>query len=127
MVKLGRIDYLNLPNKRTSGTPVQFYYDPKIDHGLFFAWPAPTSTDTLIRGTYYRPLNIFDDADDSPDFPDEWLQALEYNLALLNASKFGQVLSPSDTAIAVSSLNDMLDWDQGDASIFFQYSAGRGQ
>jgi hypothetical protein len=120
MVKLGRIDYLNLPNKKTSGTPVQFYYDPKIDHGLFFAWPAPTSTDTLIRGTYYRPLNVFDDADDSPDFPDEWIEALKYHLAVRMAPRFGQPVPTEVAVLAISLYKDALEWDQGDESIFFQ-------
>lgn len=126
MVQMGRIDYLNLPNKTTSGTPVQFYYQPLIDTGKLFIWPAPTSTDTYLDCTGYFPLDVFDDSADAPDFPDEWLEALEYNLAVRLAPRFGQPLSPEVAFIAESSLQDVLDWDQGDASVFIQAGRGRG-
>ena len=129
MIQMGRIDYLNLPNKNTSGTPVQFYYDPKIDFGTMFIWPAPTSTDDLMRFTYYRPLEVFADSEDAPDFPNEWIEALVYNLAVRLAPRFGTSLAEIQdvTAIAVALHQNALDWDQDDASVFFQYSRGRGQ
>ncbi len=126
MIQMGRIDYLNLPNKNTSGTPVQFYYDPKIDFGTIFIWPAPVSTDNLLRFTYYRPLEVFTDSEDDPDFPNEWIEALVYNLAVRLAPRFGMPLAPEVGSIAVALHQNALDWDQDDASVFFQYSRGRG-
>lgn len=127
MIQMGRIDYLNLPNKNTSGTPVQFYYDPKIDFGTMFIWPAPTSTDNLLRFTYYRPLKVFTDSEDDPDFPNEWIEALAYNLAVRLAPRFGMPLAPEVGVLAVALHQNALDWDQDDAPVFFQYSRGRGQ
>jgi len=127
MVQLGRIDYLNLPNKEQQGTPVQFYYDPKINTGDLFLWPTPQTTDTIIKFTFYKPIDIFDTSNDEADFPNEWLLALTYNLAVILAAKFSQPLQDSTAVLALKFYQDALDWDQGDASIFFAYGEGRGQ
>lgn len=120
MIPLGRIDYLNLPNKNTSGTPVQFYYDPKKDFGELFLWPAPTKNDTIIRITYYRPLDVFDTSNSAPDFPNEWISAIVYNLAWRLGPEYGQQLSAVDINLAIKLKEDALDWDQGDASTYFE-------
>ena len=127
MVQLGRIDYLNLPSKEQQGTPVQFYYDPKINTGDMFIWPTPQNTDILIKFTYYKPIDIFDTSDDEADFPNEWLEALVYNLAVRVAPRFSQPVTPEIAVLALKLYQDSLDWDQGDASIFFAYGEGRGQ
>jgi len=127
MVQLGRIDYLNLPDKEQQGTPVQFYYDPKINTGDLFLWPTPQTTDTIIKFTFYKPIDVFDTSDDEADFPNEWLEALVYNLAVRVASRFSQPLPNEVAVLALKLYQDSLDWDQGDASIFFAYGEGRGQ
>ena len=127
MEQMGRIDYLNLPNKLSSGTPVQFYYNPQINSGQLFVWPAPTTNDLYLNGTYYRPLDVFDDADSAADFPNEWLAALKYNLAVHLSPAFGG-REPAQTtvALAVSYLTQAKAWDQGDSPTYFEYAKGRG-
>ncbi len=127
MVPLARIDYLNLPNKLTSGTPVQFYYDPKTLSGNMFIWPAPTKTDPLIKFTTERPFVGYTDSEDTGDFPEEWTGALIYNLATRLASEYGVPLGQEVATLAVSLLKNVMNWDQGDAPIYFQYSTGIGQ
>jgi len=127
MIQLGRMDYLDLPNKDNQGTPVQFYYQPRQDTGDLFLWPAPASTETLINFTYYKPLDVFDDSDDQAEFPDEWIEALVLNLAVRLAPVFSQPIPPELRENAIQSANDALDWDQGDASVYFAYSETRGQ
>ena len=60
-------------------------------------------------------------------FPDEWGQALSYNLAVLGAPKFpGFALDPNVTPMAIQMYNDMLDWDQESASVRFEPGRGHG-
>lgn len=127
MLKMGRIDYFNLPNKLTLGTPVQFYYDPKISSGNMYLWPAPQSINTIIKFTYNRPLIVFSDADDEPDFPDEWIEVLKYNLALRRAPAYGVSAPIEVAALATSLMADTGEWDQDAADVSFQFSFGRGQ
>lgn len=127
MIKLGRRDYLNLPNKQSSGTPVQFYYKPNINSGQLFIWNSPTSIKTTIKFTYWRPLEVFATAESDPDFPNEWLEPLIYNLAVRRAPAYGLPVMPEVTALAVSLKQDVDEWDQEAADIFFQYAEGVGQ
>jgi len=129
MVQLGRIDYLNLPNKQTAGTPVQFYYDPKRFNGDLFIWPAPVKVNEYINFTYYKPLDIFDDADDDADFPNEWILALKYNLAMNISGDIMGGIEPAPRVVAMAEdfYRRALEFDQGDAPVFFQFGRGRGQ
>ena len=59
--RLSRDDYLTVPNKTTTGRPVQYYVDRQINP-VIKVWPAPeNSTDQLI----YDRLVRIDDADTS--------------------------------------------------------------
>jgi len=127
MIQLGRMDYLDLPNKDSQGTPVQFYYDPKQDTGNLFIWPAPASTETLINFSYYKPLDVFDDSADRAEFPNEWVEALVMGLADRLFFVFAQPKPPGFREDAYQAINDALDWDQGDASVYFAHSETRGQ
>lgn len=125
MIQLGREDYLDLPNKDAQGTPVQFYYDPKQNIGKLFLWPTPASTETLITFTYYKPLDVFDDSADRAEFPDEWSEALVMGLADRLFNIFAQPKPPGFREDAYQAINDALDWDQGDASMFLAYTENR--
>lgn len=125
MVQMGRVDYEDLPNKETSGTPVQFYYDPKIDFGEMYLWPVPDNDTTRINFTYYEPIDIFSDATTAADFPNEWVAALKYNLAVQIAPLYDAVLSPITIGQAERLLTASLTWDQGDEPVHFTYSPTR--
>lgn len=81
LVPMSRIDYANLPNKATPGTVTQFFYDPQLGSGVLNVWPAPSDARCALRFTAQRPLTTFAGLDSAPDFPDEWLAALRWNLA----------------------------------------------
>ena len=127
MIQMGRTDYLNLPNKGTPGTPVQFYYDPKSSTGRLSLWPVPTKIEQWISFTYYDPIDIFSESDSDADFPDEWIMALKYNLAMNICSDIMGGAEPSARIVQMAEryYQDALDWDQGDASVFFQYGKNR--
>lgn len=126
MIPMGRDDYLELPNKDAQGTPTQFYYDPKQNTGDLFLWTTPAKDETLINFTYYKPLDVFDDSDDQAEFPDEWAEALVMGLADRLFTIFAQPKPPGFREDAYQAINDALDWDQGDASVYFAPSETRG-
>lgn len=127
MEQMARFDYENLPNKSSSGRPVQFYFDPKQDFGLLYVWPEPPAETYRLSITYYNPLDVFNDADDAANFPNEWVAALKYNLAVRIAPLFDMPLRQEVIVQAERSLTNALTWDQGDESIYFTYDQyGRG-
>jgi hypothetical protein len=89
---LSRLDYEALPNKTQMGEVTQFYYNPQggaVNTGSLFLWPAPQDTTTnSIKFTYYRPIQDFTAPGNTPDFPQEWIDCLCYNLALNMAPEY---------------------------------------
>lgn len=60
MDRIGRGEYLNLPNKTDQGRPSQFYVDRQVNP-VVYLWQTPeNSTDQIV---YYRLVRI-DDADE---------------------------------------------------------------
>lgn len=83
---LSRLDYQALPNKSSSGTINQAFYDPSLSTGYLYLWLGPVTTTDLVKFTYWRPIEDFNSAGDNPDFPIEWAMAMIFNLALIKSS-----------------------------------------
>ncbi|MBF0399962.1 MAG: hypothetical protein HQL90_04270 [Magnetococcales bacterium] len=78
---IARLDYAGIPNKTASGVISQAFYDPQLSLGFFNVWPASESSRETVRMTIKRTIEDLDDAGNSFDFPQEWMQALKYGLA----------------------------------------------
>lgn len=124
MIRLARKDYWELPNKQDTGTITQFFYDPQnLDgFGYLYLWPAPVDTDNnCVMLTWYRPIQNFETAANTPDFPDEWTETLIFNLAKSLAPEFD---CPAERyAIIVQRADELLDllkgWDREPESVNF--------
>ena len=90
LFQLNKQQYYNIPNKLQTGTPTSFYYDPQMDNGIFHCWLAPSSSKGLFMVTHVREVDDFDAANDNPDFPVEWSEALTYGLAMRIGSAYGR-------------------------------------
>lgn len=122
MTKLGRIDYLELPDKNTEGSPVQFYYKPNINDGELFIWNTASDASTQqVKFTFLDLLDVFDTSASNADFPNEWLQALVYNLAVDLSADYGQPLPQHTLMQAERYYKDALEWDDEDAPVEFVY------
>lgn len=83
MLVLAHYDYNNLP-VTTSGTPVQVSYQPMTNKGVLSVWPTPDSSvpaNSQIILTFQRPFDIFTTGTETLDFPQEWANAVIYQLA----------------------------------------------
>lgn len=111
--KVSREEYFDIINKDATGSPVQYYYDPQLSAGKIYIWPVSDSVVNRLKFTYRRSLEDFDAASDNPDFPQEWLEALIYNLAVRIAPKFNKEKKVQLIALQAEQFKqDMLDWDQ---------------
>lgn len=130
MHALSRDEYDNLPNKTVEGTPTSFYYDPQRATGTLYVWPEPTSavaTANTLRVTYLRPIEDFDASNNDPDLPQEWLNALIWNLAdeleaeypLNDPRRAGKI---HDRAVETKAAIEA--WDTEPASLFLQPAYG---
>ena len=97
-----RDDYYRLGNKSTEGLPIQLFYHPQNLYGDLYLFPTPDSsaaTTYQIHIVYQRIYEDFDAATDTPDFPQEWHEALKYGLAARLAPEYG--MPPNDRKILV--------------------------
>jgi hypothetical protein len=123
-------DDFNLLNRTQTGTPVCFSYQPKVNLGVLSLWPIPDSTAVsgyTVRVTYQRPFSGFTSSSETPDFPQEWQNALIYQLAVSLAPEFGVPLEDRKllNQEAKMHLDTALQNASEDASIFFQVDRQR--
>lgn len=117
-------EYNRLGNKTSSGTPIQFYYNPQRDSGVLSIFPVPTATEVAqqeIELVYQAPFEDFDTSINTPDFPQEWYDAVTYGLATRLAPEYGvpaatrKLLWQEMTLIKQDALNFGLE----EGSLFF--------
>lgn len=121
MIAMSRKDYRDLPNKTNTGTITQFFYDPQLGTGYFYVWPAPVDTTSAVHFTWYRTIQDFDTAGNTPDLPQEWISTLVFNLAKEMALEYD--CPPERYAIIKSEAAEKLDmlsgWDREPESTYF--------
>jgi hypothetical protein len=116
--------YFQLPNKISSATiPVSYNYDRQLTSTLIRVWPMPGDVNNVMNITYAKKIDDFDSVVNTPDFPQEWEEAIVYNLAFRLAPIFGKSGSADIQlikAIADESLNKAMNFDIETGSLFFQ-------
>lgn len=78
---MSRREFFDLPQPNNPGLVSNAYYNPARDQGEMWVWNVATDANFGMRFTYYRPIHNFDNVANSPDLPDEWGNALKWNLA----------------------------------------------
>lgn len=123
LTMVSRADYREYPNKTQSGTVTTVTYDRQLSIGTIYLWNAPQDVvNNHVRFTWDRPIMDFDTAADDTDLPQEWVQTLIFNLAVVMAPEF-EVSDASFSRIkglADEYLGDMIGFDREEASIFLQ-------
>jgi len=124
-------DYFQLPDKTAGGIPVSYTYDRQLNDGIIRVWPVPEDVDYIVKLTISRKIEDFDTASNTPDFPQEWLEALVMNLAVKLAPAFGKASGPNYAALAQSAQNALMtaatfDNEQGSLCMQPNYEGGSG-
>ena len=113
-------DYNLLPQKDSSGVPVQAFYEPEINNAKLAIWPTSESFENVLLFRFQSSLDIFDSDTDTQDFPSEWIRALIWALAAELGPAYGLRLDRQQSldARAASLKNEVLSWDQDNTSLF---------
>jgi hypothetical protein len=116
-----RLDYRDQPNKYTGGTITTFFYDPQQTIGYQWLWPAPQDSLSACKFTFYAQLGDFATPSDTPNFPQEWLQALTWGLAdeLVPEYGVGQARAQMIAQKAAYWLDIAHGWDREPESYLF--------
>lgn len=113
MTSFSHEEYYSQPNKKVSNTPLVFYYQPRKTYGQYHIWPATDTAQTYIELTMERGIFDLDSATDIPDFPDEWTEALTWQLAIRLAVPFGREDKAAKLTIPLGAelIQGVLAWD----------------
>ena len=126
--KWSRQEYFAQVNKASQGVPTNFYYTPSLDNGEIFIWQTAANVKQVLKFTFQRTIEDFDNVANNPDFPIEWSRALIWNLAL----DIGPEYSTPESKMArierkaAEYLDDMLGWDEEITSLNIQPRFYRG-
>ena len=119
---ISRQEYMRFGNKSSQGTPTQIYYDPQTNVGNLYVYPTFSSVAQLLFVDIQRPIEDLATASDDFDLPQEWAEALTYNIAWRLAPAY---TLPSSTykqikELAIFTFDKLNTWDQEMASMFLQ-------
>jgi hypothetical protein len=115
-----REEYMRLSSKDSPGSVTNIYFNPLRTNAKFYVWPGCDSVKEYIKFTCRIPIEDFDVATDDPDFPQEWLMALSWNLAVLIAPKFGKKADSVLIGGAAGMLQSAKDFDHEQTSVFLR-------
>jgi hypothetical protein len=117
-------EYNVLGSKFSTGTANTIFYDLKSLNGILYVFLTPdtnASTNIELHLIAQMPLNDISGATEIPDFPNEWMNCLVWNLADQLALEYGVPMNArQEIAMRATSYRAMLtDWDVEVSSTFF--------
>jgi len=130
---VSRVEYMQLSDKTSTGTPNIMYYDPQLVNAVMYLWQTTNDVENRVVFTAKYPIEIFSAFGDTADFPQEWFLALKYNLAVLLIPEYMRESKMSVTQInllisqAENFKETVKSFDATYASAQFVPDTGRGR
>lgn len=115
---VSREEYMAIPTKTTQAPPTMVHYERLRTSGTLYVWPTGDTGSTALILSVKRALEDMDEDGNEPDFPQEALLALVYNLAVLVGPAYGGI--PQDVAsVALQLKQELLDDDTENTTVYF--------
>ena len=121
-----RAQYVKFGLKSSPGRPTQLYYDPQLtsmaNGGVIYIYPTEFAASDVLYIDCQRPIGDVNTSSDNIDFPQEWLEAIIWGLAVRMCPEFGVPDSTYNRCVsqAEKSLALAMSFDQEVGSIFLQ-------
>lgn len=81
MTEMSLKDFTMLPKSKSEGSPVNYCFFRDAIDGTMMIWEKPNKFGEYLRFSYVEPIALLEDARSTPDFPDEYYEAVEDGLA----------------------------------------------
>lgn len=125
MRMISRQEYNILGNKSTTGNPIQLFFNPDLSSTEIKLFPTPDATaaaQNVIYVVAQVPYQDFDSATDTPDFPQEWYEAIKYGLAVRLAGEYNIDIETRKTLVAEAAAikTEALSFGTEENSLYFQ-------
>jgi hypothetical protein len=126
VISWSRNQYFNQINKTSQGSVINCYYSPQLTSGRLYVWQTASSVNDFVRYTYERPLKTITSGTETLDFPEEWQEAIIYNLAARLTDEYDTppIKMQSINGKAIQFLDDLLGWDEEMESLTLQPDFG---
>jgi hypothetical protein len=117
-------EYNVLGSKFSTGTANTIFYDARKTNGLLYVYLTPDSysqTNLEMHLVAQMPINDISSASELPDFPNEWMNCLVWNLADQLSMEYGVPMNSRQEIAqrAMAYKTQMVDWDVEAYSTFF--------
>jgi hypothetical protein len=122
---MSRREFFDLPQPTNPGLVTQAYYDPARDQGSMWVWNVPQNANYGLRFTWYRPIQDWTTPATTADLPQEWANALIWNLAKEAMLDYSVA---ERRALAIATMADkklelVQGWDREPESVYFGRSS----
>jgi hypothetical protein len=120
VISMDEMNRFGAPN--TTGTPTQLSYSAQSNAGHAYIYPRFSTTSQLLYIEFTKPIDDFSASGDDYDMPQEWGEALKFNLALRIAPEY-EVPKDKYSQIreqAIGLFTFIRDYDQEPTSLFLQ-------
>lgn len=120
--------FFKLVDYKELGTPLNYTYMPKIDHGELKIWHAPDNGHTVMKFIYEQEFDVFDVSKNTPDIPSEWIEPLTWELAYRLSVNYGLDINEREwlKVQAKETLEQAKRFDQETGSFFVYPAEYRG-
>lgn len=117
-------EYNVLGSKFSTGTANTIFYDARKTDGILYVYLTPDANSQAnleLHLVAQMPINDISTASELPDFPNEWMNCLVWNLADQLAIEYGVPMNYRNEIMqrAMQYKNQMVDWDVESYSTFF--------
>lgn len=121
IVQMTLMDYEEgIGNKTNDGDPSRYLYEKGISNGtLFFDLEISNTADVYLL-TYLRPIEDFDAATDTPDYPQEYERFLVGQLAIDWATFTGKAVTQEMISYRDQALMIAGNVDVEDSTVFYE-------
>jgi len=121
---ISKQEYNILGSKSSTGVANTLFYDPRKLNGILYVYLTPndySQANLQLHLIAQMPLDDLNSALDVPDFPNEWMNCLVWNLADQMSMEYGVPMNARQeiTLRAGAYKSQMTDWDVEASSTFF--------
>ena len=121
---ISKQEYNILGSKKSTGVANTLFYDPRKLNGILYVYLTPNTysqTNLQLHLIAQMPLDDLNSALEVPDFPNEWMNCLVWNLADQLSMEYGVPMNArQEIALRANAYKTQLtDWDVEASSTFF--------
>lgn len=119
---ISRDEYNRFGMKTSTGTPIQLYHDPQENTSHLYIYPTPQDVTQVVFIEFQKPIEDIASSADNADLPQEWLEAIKYNLAVRIAPEYSvpEKKYKQLKELAAATFQRLDGWDQEFASVYIQ-------